>query len=72
MKVKVAKEFRDRTEDLKLRKKGQTLEVSAERAVILEGLGLVKRIQEEPEKPDKKKGETEQAEETPEKVDSAE
>lgn len=71
MKVKVTQDFRDRTEDLKLRKKGQTLNVSKDRAVALEGLGLAKRIQEDSEKPDKK-GKAEQTEETPEKVDSAE
>lgn len=71
MKVKVTQDFRDRTEDLKLRKKGQTLNVPKDRAVALESLGLAKRIQEDSEKPDKK-GKTEQTEETPEKVDSAE
>lgn len=71
MKVKVTQDFRDRTEDLKLRKKGQTLDVSEDRAVMLEGLKLAKRIKDEPENPDKK-GEAEQTEETPEKVDSAE
>ena len=71
MKVKVTQDFRDRTEDLKLRKKGQTLDVSEDRAVMLEGLKLAKRIKDEPENPDKK-GETEQTEETPEKVHSAE
>ena len=71
MKVKVTQDFRDRTEDLKLRKKGQTLDVSEDRAVMLEGLKLAERINDEPEKPDKK-GETEQTEETPEKADSAE
>lgn len=50
MKVKVTQDFRDRTEDLKLRKKGQTLDVSEDRAVLLEGLKLAKRIKDEPEK----------------------
>lgn len=46
MKVKVIAAFRDRTDDLKLRKAGTVLEVSEERANKLRGMGLVKVIQE--------------------------
>lgn len=42
--VSVKKEFRDREHDLKLRKVGEELEVSKERAEELESLGFVSRI----------------------------
>lgn len=48
VKVRVVKEFRDRTADLQLRKKGETLTVSEERAKKLEDLGYTEVIQEEP------------------------
>lgn len=50
MKVKVIEDFRDRTADLKLRKAGETLEVDAERAQKLAGLGLAETVTEEPAK----------------------
>ena len=46
VKVKVIQEFRDRTADLKLRKKGETLTVTEARAKKLEGLELAERSQE--------------------------
>lgn len=45
-KVKVIQGFRDRTADLKLRKKGETLTVTEARAKKLEGLELAERIPE--------------------------
>lgn len=53
MKVKVLREFRDRTANLKLRKENKTLEVSEERARKLVGLGLVKAIPEKETKQEK-------------------
>lgn len=50
MRVRAIHDFRDRTADLALRKKGEVLEVDEERAATLEALGLVERIQ----KPKKK------------------
>lgn len=47
MKVKVIREFRDRTEDLLLRKKDEILEVNAARAEKLIGLNLVEKVKEE-------------------------
>ena len=49
--VKVKEDFRDRTEDLKLRKKDEVLTVSEERAQKLAGLGLVELVENEPETP---------------------
>ena len=49
--VKVKEVFRDRTEDLKLRKKDEVLTVSEERAEKLAGLGLVTFVENEPEAP---------------------
>lgn len=46
MRVRVIHDFRDRTADLALRKKGEVLEVDEERAATLESLGLVERIRE--------------------------
>ena len=40
MRVRVTHDFRDRTADLVLRKRGEVLEVDEERAVTLESLGL--------------------------------
>lgn len=51
VKVKVIEEFKDRTEDLKLRKKDEVLTVSEERAKKLAGLGLVEFVENEPEPP---------------------
>ena len=44
IKVKVVKEFRDRTADLELRKKDTVLTVSEERAKKLIGLGFVEVV----------------------------
>lgn len=44
MMVKTIREFRDRENNLKLRKDGEEFEVSKERAVKLESLGLVTRV----------------------------
>ena len=44
MLVSVKREFRDREHDLKLRKVGEELEVSKERAEKLENLGFVSVI----------------------------
>lgn len=44
MKVKVIEAFNDRTVDHKKRTVGEVIEVDAERASKLEGLGVVKRI----------------------------
>lgn len=41
MKVKVLKEFKDRENDLKLRKKGTTFDAGKERAEKLEKMGYV-------------------------------
>ena len=49
VKVKVIKEFKDRTEDLKLRKEEEILSVTEERAKKLVGLGLVEVVENEPE-----------------------
>lgn len=46
MKVKVLRNFRDQTEDLKLRKPGELLEVTKARAEKLKDLGLVTDFQE--------------------------
>lgn len=51
VKVKVIEEFKDRTDDLKLRKKDEILTVSEERAKKLAGLGLVDFVENEPEAP---------------------
>ena len=48
--VKVIREFKDRTDNLKLRKKNEILKVSEERAKKLEGLMLVERLQEQVKK----------------------
>lgn len=61
VKVKVVKEFRDSTADLELRKNGEVLTVSEERADKLIGLGLATRteveepIKTEPQKNQKKR-----------------
>lgn len=52
--VKVIREFRDKTEGLKLRKKDEVLKVSEERAKYLEELNLVERIQKEKKETEKK------------------
>ncbi len=44
MLVSVKREFRDKEHSLKLRKAGEKLEVSKERAAELERLGFVSRI----------------------------
>lgn len=44
MKVKVLRDFRDRENDLIIRKVGETLEVTEERAEKLQGFGLVEEI----------------------------
>lgn len=46
MKVKVLTKFRDRTADLKLRKPGEIIEVTKDRAEKLKGLELVTDYQE--------------------------
>ncbi|WP_411337217.1 hypothetical protein [Ruminococcus gauvreauii] len=46
MKVKVVTKFRDRTADLKLRKPGEIIEVTKDRAEKLKGLELVTDYQE--------------------------
>lgn len=46
MKVRVLRDFRNRTENLKLRKVGEELTVTRERCEKLEGLGLVERIRD--------------------------
>lgn len=46
MKVKVIEKFRDKTDNLKLRNKGDEVEVSAKRAAYLTDLGLVEEIKE--------------------------
>jgi len=51
LRVQVKEEFRDRTEDMKLRKKDEILTVSEERAQKLAGLGLVEFVENEPEAP---------------------
>lgn len=58
VKVMVIEGFNDRTDNLKYKKKNSILAVSEERAKKLEGLGLVKRIQEptKKEKATEKKG----------------
>lgn len=57
--VKVKEEFRDRTADMKLRKKDEVLTLSEERAGLLAGRGLVEVIkskkQTEPEDAPKKR-----------------
>lgn len=58
-KVIVVEAFRDRTADLELRKKGEVLTVTEERAKKLIGLGLVKLVED--------KGEPEGPQETPKK-----
>ncbi len=50
VRVKVVADFRDRENDLKLRKKGETMEVTKDRAARLLMFGLVKPY------PDLKKG----------------
>lgn len=51
MKVKVLANFRDRENDLKLRKAGEQLEISKDRAAKLAGLGLVEIVSDmQPEK----------------------
>lgn len=52
LKVRAIRDFKDRTADLKLRKTGEILEVTEERAKKLAGLGLVIM---EPEKKEEKK-----------------
>ena len=46
MKIKVLRDFRDKTADLKLRKKDEILEVDKERAAILSGLGFAEAYKE--------------------------
>lgn len=46
MKVKVTHDFRDRTANLTLRKKGEVLEVDEKRAAKLESLDLAERVKE--------------------------
>lgn len=46
MRVKVQADFRDREDDLKLRKSGDQFEANEERAVKLASLGLVEILQE--------------------------
>lgn len=53
MKVKVLRDFRDQTANLKLRKKDEIMEVTKERAEKLAGLGLAAAIQEKETKPEK-------------------
>lgn len=53
VKVKVLRDFRDRTAELKVRKKGETLEVSKDRAEKLTGLGLGEIIPEKQAKQEK-------------------
>jgi hypothetical protein len=48
--VKVKTDFRDRENNLKLRKAGDQIEVSRERADKLAGLDLVEIVTEKPEK----------------------
>jgi hypothetical protein len=55
VKVKVVAEFFDRTEDLVLRKRNETLTVTEERAKMLIGLGLAKKVETEVPKPAPKK-----------------
>ena len=43
MKVRVIHDFRDKTAELQLRKKGETLDVDARRAEYLADLGLVEK-----------------------------
>lgn len=56
MKVKVLREFKDRTEGLKLRKIGEILEVSKERAEKLTGMKLAEVISEQKTNTGKKEG----------------
>jgi len=46
LKVRVIHDFRDKTAELQLRKKGETLDVDARRAEYLADLGLVEEIKE--------------------------
>ena len=46
MKVKVIREFRDKTDNLKLRNEGDELEVSEDRAKLLKSMNIVEYVQE--------------------------
>ena len=53
--IKVIKDFYDRANDMKLRKKGEAFEAEAARAAFLEERGLVKPTDKKTEKPKAKK-----------------
>lgn len=46
MKVKVVRKFRDKENNLKLRKTGEEFEVNQKRAIELEQLGFVEKMRE--------------------------
>ncbi|MBO5159626.1 MAG: hypothetical protein J6B94_08585 [Lachnospiraceae bacterium] len=56
IKVKALREFYDRENNLKLRKKDEEFEVSEKRAEKLTGLGYVKMAEKATEKAQEKKG----------------
>lgn len=53
--IKAIKDFYDRANDMKLRKKGEVFEAESERAAFLEERGLVELANKKAEKPKTKK-----------------